>query len=329
MSRRGRVSFGGSPLPVRYDDGEVSFTIPPLSPSSLPSSSGTGISLPIRRRRPSPAVSAVSAQPSDEELRTPASFTVAGDGSPIAGAAASITADESSFAVAQLPSLPPSNRMSSPGRWRELERRSATIKLGSFTGTNVPLATHLAKLQNCAAYYGWSAPERVCHLKASLEGNAASLLWELPIDCSEEQLLQLLQTRFGDREQVERFRFELKTRRRRRGESLQALHQDVCRLLTLSYPGETGSLSKIVARDAFLDSLGDPDMRIRILERGATSIEEAFSIAARYESYLAGSADLMSSEEGGRRRVRAVKQPSDAAPVDDAWRSQMEKSMRT
>jgi hypothetical protein len=64
MSRRGRVSFGGSSLPVRYDDGEVSFAIPPLSPSSLPSSSGTGISLPIRRRSPSPAVSAVSAQPS-------------------------------------------------------------------------------------------------------------------------------------------------------------------------------------------------------------------------------------------------------------------------
>jgi hypothetical protein len=68
-------------------------------------------------------------------------------------------------------------------------------------------------------------------------------------------------------------------------------------------------------------------MRIRILERGATSIEEAFSIAARYESHLAESAGLMSSEEGGRRRVRAVEQQSDAASVDDAWRSQMEKSI--
>jgi hypothetical protein len=101
MSRRGRVSFGESPIPIRYDDGEVSFTVPPLSPSSLPPSSGTEISLPIRRRRPGPAVSAVSAQPSGEELRTPASFTVAGDGSPIAGAAASITVNESSLAVAE------------------------------------------------------------------------------------------------------------------------------------------------------------------------------------------------------------------------------------
>jgi hypothetical protein len=119
-------------------------------------------------------------------------------------------------------------------------------------------------------------------------------------------LLDRLQSRFGDREQIERFRLELKTRRQRKGELIQALHQDVCRLLALSYSGETGSLSKIVARDAFLDSLGDPEMRIRILEKGAASIEEAFSIAARYELHLAGSADLVSPEEGGRRRVRAV-----------------------
>jgi predicted aspartyl protease len=189
------------------------------------------------------------------------------------------------------------------------------------------LETHLARLRNCSAYYGWSEADRVCHLKASLEGNAASLLWELPADCSEQLLLDRLESRFGDREQIERFRFELKTRRRRKGESIQALHQDVCRLLALSYPGETGSLSKIVARDAFLDSLGDPEMRIRILERGASSIEEAFSIAARYESYLAGSADLFSSEESGRRRVRAVNSQPDGAASDESWRRQMEQSV--
>jgi hypothetical protein len=55
----------------------------------------------------------------------------------------------------------------------------------SLTGCNVPLATHLAKLRNCAEYYGWSETERVCHLKASLEGTAASLLWERREGCSQ------------------------------------------------------------------------------------------------------------------------------------------------
>ena len=296
-----------------YDDGEVSFNIAP--PSSL--------SLPLRRRKSSLAAKAVGVQTSspDEELRTPESFRVSG-GEP------SIVAVESpvAAAAASSPSALVADPVVAPVEQRT-DRRSATIRLGTFNGTNVPLETHLAKLKNCGQYYGWSELDRVCHLKASLEGNAASLLWELPEDCTEQLLLQRLRSRFGDSEQLERYRFELKTRRRRKGESIQALHQDVCRLLALSFPGETGSLSKIVARDAFLDSLGDPEMRIRILEKGASSIEEAFSIAARYESYLAGSADLVQSAEEHRRRVRAVNSQLDGSESNVAWRRNIEQSV--
>lgn len=166
-------------------------------------------------------------------------------------------------------------------------RKASTIRLGAFDGTNLPLETHLAKLSNCSTYYGWSAADRVCHLKASLEGAAATLLWQLPTDCSEEQLLRLLRSRFGTADMIERFRCELRQRRRRNGESIQSVYNDVCRLVALSYPGETGELSRLVARDAFLDCLGDADMRVRVLERGATSIDEAYVIAARHETYVA------------------------------------------
>jgi hypothetical protein len=363
MSGRGSI-FLESPS-GEYDDGEVSFRLPP--PVRASSSARGGLQLPIRRRR-GPVV---MVEP--EELQTPASFTVARDGTPLAvevpvaaarspvGAGAPSPSSASSMsppssvppssvpspashrvsdgaplAVVEAPAVAvrslddtraPSPESCSSSRRVSSPRRAATIRLGAFDGTSVPLETHLARMRNCSAYYGWSEADRVCHLKASLEGNAASLLWELPADCSEQLLLDRLESRFGDREQIERFRFELKTRRRRKGESIQALHQDVCRLLALSYPGETGSLSKIVARDAFLDSLGDPEMRIRILEKGAASIEEAFSIAARYESYLAGSADLVSSEESGRRRVRAVNSQPDGAASDVSWRRQMEQSV--
>jgi len=154
-------------------------------------------------------------------------------------------------------------------------RKASTIRLGAFDGMNIPLETHLAKLNNCSAYYGWSSADRVCHLKASLEGAAATLLWQLPGDCSEERLLGLLRSRFGTADMIERFRCELRQRRRRNGESIQSVYNDVCRLVALSYPGETGELSRLVARDAFLDCLGDAEMRIRVLERGAASIDEA------------------------------------------------------
>ena len=57
-------------------------------------------------------------------------------------------------------------------------RAAPTIKLSSYEGST-PLETHLAKLDVCADYYGWSARDRLCHLKASLDGHAGQVLWEL------------------------------------------------------------------------------------------------------------------------------------------------------
>jgi len=42
-----------------------------------------------------------------------------------------------------------------------------------------PLASHLAKFENCSDYQ-WNARERLCHLKSSLDGLAGQVLWQLP-----------------------------------------------------------------------------------------------------------------------------------------------------
>ncbi|HSN23793.1 MAG TPA: zinc finger CCHC domain-containing protein [Methylomicrobium sp.] len=183
-------------------------------------------------------------------------------------------------------------------------RRAPTIQLGSYDGTKIPLATHLARLENCSRYYGWNSDDRLCHLRASLDGIAASILWELEPDSTESDLLALLQQRFGDSEQTESYRVQLKARRRLPGESLQHLYQDVCRLLALSYPAEQSKLSQLVARDAFLDCLNDPSIRIRILEKDCTNIQQAYTVAARFEAFSECAA--AAENEAAKRKVRAV-----------------------
>jgi hypothetical protein len=98
-------------------------------------------------------------------------------------------------------------------------------------------------------------------------------------------LIDLLRTRFGNENQAERYRAELRSRRRRSGESLQFLYQDVCRVMSLAYPGPHSDLADIVGRDAFLDALNDHNIRVRILEREPRNIDEALSIACRLEAY--------------------------------------------
>lgn len=226
--------------------------------------------------------------------------------------------------------LSPETMVESPvtGKRSRFEPRSMMVRLGTFNGRDIPLATFLAKFRNCADYYQWTERDRLFHLKASLEGNAASLLWELDNDCSESQLLQRLQSRFGEVQQVEKYRAQLRARRRRKDESVQSLYQDVCTLLALSYPGESSHLGQLVARDAFLDCLGDPQMRVRILERDIESLEGAFSFVVKYESFLAGCV-VPDADEGSRHRVRAVAQPEvgESKQLNDEWKTRIESSI--
>jgi len=97
-----------------------------------------------------------------------------------------------------------------------------------------------------------------------------------------------LKNRLGSLKEEERYRSELKARRRRRGEPLQSVYQDVRRLMALAFPGQSVSMWEVMARDAFVESLGDQSLLIRMLERDPTTLEEALKIASRLEALGAG-----------------------------------------
>ena len=158
------------------------------------------------------------------------------------------------------------------------------VKLGKYDGSTC-LPTFLAKFENCSQYYSWNEGDRLFQLRASLEGPAGQILWDASQTSRVKDIIRLLRARFGSDGQTERFRAELKARRRRTGESLQSLYQDVCRLLALAYPGPSSNLLGIVGRDAFLDALDDPVLRIRILEWEPKDLDEALQLACRLEAY--------------------------------------------
>jgi hypothetical protein len=101
-----------------------------------------------------------------------------------------------------------------------------TIKLSRYDGLT-PLETHLDKYENCADYHKWGPHDRLCHLKASLDGHAGQVLWEAGDKSTEKDIVELLRNRFGNVNQTERYRAELRNRRRKRGESIQAVYQDI------------------------------------------------------------------------------------------------------
>ena len=194
-------------------------------------------------------------------------------------------------------------------------RSLPTIKLDAYDGST-PLQTHLSKLSNCASYYNWGPRDRLCHLKASLVGQAGEVLWQLTDDSTEADVVRLLKNRFGSDHQTERYRLELQGRRRKNGESIQSVYNDVRRLLALSFPGHSGNLCEILGMDYFLSALADPALRIRVLDQSPKNLDEALVIAARMEVYSGvGTSADGSTTDSDRGKVQEVKH--DTAERDD------------
>ena len=49
------------------------------------------------------------------------------------------------------------------------------------------------------------------------------------------------------------------------------MYHDVRRLMAVAFPGQSGAVWEIIARDSFLEAVGDSVLRMGILERAANS----------------------------------------------------------
>ena len=163
-------------------------------------------------------------------------------------------------------------------------------------------------------YPSHTVNDRLCHLKASLSGQAGEVLWQVTGHTTEEELVKLLKSRFGSEHQTERFWAELNSRRRKTGESCRAVYNDVRRLLSLAFTRQSGSeIFKILGRDAFLNALGDPKLRVRVLDQSPKTHDETLSVVSRMEAYsssVAGSTRVH-MDDHGQRRIRTVTAPDD------------------
>jgi len=81
--------------------------------------------------------------------------------------------------------------------------------------------------------------------------------------------------------------------------------------MSLAHPGPSSEIVNVVGREAFLDALGDPSLRVRLLDKGPTNMEEALRIALNLEA-LDNSKEVKSAaiSEKHSRREKFVKTAS-------------------
>jgi len=157
--------------------------------------------------------------------------------------------------------------------------------------------------------------DELVYLRASLHGPAGQLLWYLGPQVTLADFIRLLCKHFGTMDQAEQFCTELQTRHRRDGEMLQELYNNICHLMSLAYPGLTTDLCNVVGRDAFLEALGNPSLRVRTLEKVSTTMEGTLRIVLNLEDLdkskkaeakaMVGPQDKVVEEPGKRKDVSA------------------------
>ena len=156
--------------------------------------------------------------------------------------------------------------------------------LGVFNGLT-DLETFLFRFQNCVEYYKWNQDDQLFQLKNSLVDSAGYIITEIDTHATVQEIIDLLRLRFGNENQRERFRAEMKSRKRCPGETLQQLYRDLCRLKSLAFgQEEESSFSKLFMRDIFLEAINNRDLRKQILIQKPSTMEEALKMATHIEA---------------------------------------------
>ena len=95
-------------------------------------------------------------------------------------------------------------------------------------------------------------------------------------------MVELLQRRYGNSQQQEKFRLELKSRRRK--PHIQSLAQEVERLVHRAYPRAPADLRETLSLDSFIDALDDPPLQCRLRVREPVTLNEAVATALRLKA---------------------------------------------
>ena len=124
-------------------------------------------------------------------------------------------------------------------------------------------------------------------LKCFLVENAGQLIWDsgIPGDITYRDLVEKLRRRYGSLDQQEKYKEQLRSRRRNVGESLAKVYQDIRGMMTHAYPGQaTSDMGEQMARDHFLSALNDKDFELKERERFPNTLDVAFKQAVQWEA---------------------------------------------
>ena len=123
---------------------------------------------------------------------------------------------------------------------------------------------------NCVEHKGWNRQQQLAYLRSSLEGKAASVLWDYG-DKVTGSLSQLTVTLKKD---LKEKLLQIST-----GSSYETGYADQRRrMAAFAFSAVKYQIQEVMATDYFLDELGDPDLGLKIRERNPENLDAPLRI---------------------------------------------------
>jgi len=126
----------------------------------------------------------------------------------------------------------------------------------------------LDSVQDASSPNHWSEEEKATPIAMSLTGAALTVLSNLLEErhSNYRALISVLENRFGMAHQTELHRMKLRSRTRRREETSPELMEDIEQLVRMAYPNTAPEMLELLAKDQFIDSLFDEDIKLKVAE---------------------------------------------------------------
>ena len=186
-----------------------------------------------------------------------------------------------------------------------------------YHGTS-PLQEYLVHFELCAELNGWDDYEKAKFLGVSLRGAAQCLLVHGRSAYSYQEMVDALQERFGLEGQTEIFLAELQTKVKGTNESYRELADNISRLVAKAYPTASYDTRSVLSVQAFIKSLTNTELRMRIKLMKPHTIREAVLAAIEYEAIERAERSTAPpkqervrkvSEKPGEKKAKAPKSP--------------------
>ena len=168
----------------------------------------------------------------------------------------------------------------------------------------------------------WGERTKALQLAASLRGPAQSVLADIEENKRRvyKSVVNSLEQRFGRANQTELFRTLLRNRSRKQGESIPELAHDIQRLLARAYPNASVDMKRTLAKEFFVDAIGDSDSRWKIYQSRPRNLEEAVSIAVELEAFTLAEQKKAAPPDPAQKKftVRAVTEEKEVKKAETA-----------